>query len=511
MDTKIRQFVYRVRSRLREQLVVDNLIKFVIGGMFIAVFVSLVALVVPFYYAIMVATIVLVTFFFAGIIWSVRKTPTPMQAALKADAKGYQEKLSTAFFLVGKEDPFSLLQKKDALRIVEQFQIRKEFPIRLVWKRVGVMLLLTAVFVVTSLLDTPAKREAAIQHDVKQEAKEEIARIEKVQKELEKNPELDQNEVADIKEQLENAKQELKEAENYDELQKAEERINKKMEMASREVKDQTLGEMMQQAAQEAEESAQEEEEQLAEEVKEALEKAQNGDERDKQEAYEKMKKLAAKTGDEQLAQAAEAYKESQYSDSAYANATQSLNQNRQNSDYAQNNNNQSNNSSQNNTNNSNNNSNTNQNSNNQNNSQNNSGNQSQGNNGQGNGNQGNNGQNGDGQGSGSGNGNGSGNGSGPGWNYGGREGQEGERKTREDITIPDGEVGDDDNLTGKGNDNDSSTKQKSSQSKTWSGNKVSYDEVSGKYKEKAHKKVNGSNYPSKMKDRIKRYFDGLN
>ena len=488
MDSKIRQFVYRVRSRLREQLVVDNLIRFVIGGMCIAVFVSLVALVVPFYYAILVATAVLVTFFFAGIIWGVRKTPTPMQAALKADAKGYQEKISTAFFLLGKEDPFSVLQKKDALHIVEHFQVRKEFPIRLAWKRVGIMLLLTTVFLTTSLLDTPAKRDAAIKHDVKQEAKEEIARIEKVQKELEKNPELNQDEVADIQEQLENAKQELKEAEDYQDLQKTEERLQKKMEMASKDVEDQTLGEILQQAAKEAQESSLEENELLAQEAEEALEKAQNGDEKDKQEAYEKLKELAAKTGDEQLSQAAEAYKDGEYSDSAYANATQSLKQNRQNADYAQNNKNQSNNNGQDNANSSN----TNQNSNQQNSNQNSS-------------------QNGNGNGTGTGNGSGNGNGSGAGWNYGGREGQEGERKTREDITIPDGEVGDDENLTGKGNDNDSSTKQKSSQSKTWSGNKVSYDEVSGKYKEKAHKKVNGSNYPSKMKDRIKRYFDGLN
>ena len=121
---------------------------------------------------------------------------------------------------------------------------------------------------------------------------------------------------------------------------------------------------------------------------------------------------------------------------------------------------------------------------------------------------------NGSGQGSGKGSGSGAGSGSGSnggGWNYGGRNGQEGERKTNEDITIPDGEVGNDDNLTGKANGNESSTKAKSNQSKAWSGNKVGYDEVSGKYKEKAYKKVNGSNYPSKMKERIKNYFDGLN
>jgi len=510
LDNQIKQFVHRVRGRLREQYIIDNLIKFARGGMLIAVIVSLIALIVPFYYAIIVAGIVLILSFFAGILWGIRKTPTPMQAALMADAKGHKEKISTAFYLSGKEDAFSQLQKRDAVRILEQFHIRKEFPIRIAWKQVGVLVSFTFVFVVSSLIDTPAKQEALVKHDVKKEAKEEIARLEKVEKELEKNPELAENEVADVKEQIENAKKELKEAETYEDLKKAEERINKKMEMASKDVKDQTLGEMLEQAVKEADEQKQEEEQELFEEAKEALEKAQNGSEKEKEAAYQKLKKLAAATGDEKLAQAAEAYKNSNYSDSDYANATQSLSQTKQNMDYAKNdnpnsnqNNNDGNNGNQNNSNTKNQNSNNNQNGNNSN--------QNQGSQGQGNGNQGNQGQNGEGQGNGAGTGGGAGNGGGAGWNYGGKNGKEGDPKTNEDITIPDGEQGNDDNLTGKANGNDNSEKQKSNQSKTWSGNKVDYDEVSGEYKDKAYKKVNGSNYPSKLKDRIKNYFDGLN
>lgn len=501
MDSKIRKFVYRVRSRIREQLVINNLMKAVAIGMLVALTISLVALMVPFYYAIVVATGILMLSFFVGIVLGIRKTPTPMQSALMADSKGHKEKISTAFYLSGKEDAFSTLQKKDAVRIVEQFQIRKEFPIRVNWKPVAGILALTIAFVITSLIETPAKREAIVKHDVKQEAKEEVARLEKIEKKLDKNSKLSKNEVAEVKEQLETAKKELEKAESYEELSKAKERINKKMEMASKDVKDQTLADIMKQAAKEGEDLTKEQEQELAKKAKEALEKAANGSEKDKAKAYDELKKLASMTGDEQLAQAAEAYKNAAYSDNEYANATKALaqsTQNMQSTTYAQNSNSNNNagNSSQN-TNNSNN--------------QNGNGNQNAGKQrqqsqqGQGNG---------SGQGSGKGSGSGAGSGSGSnggGWNYGGRNGQEGERKTNEDITIPDGEVGNDDNLTGKANGNESSTKAKSNQSKAWSGNKVGYDEVSGKYKEKAYKKVNGSNYPSKMKERIKNYFDGLN
>ena len=55
MDSRIKRFVYRVRARLREQLIIDNLIKFAGIGLLIAVIISLISLVVPFYYAILVA------------------------------------------------------------------------------------------------------------------------------------------------------------------------------------------------------------------------------------------------------------------------------------------------------------------------------------------------------------------------------------------------------------------------------------------------------------------------
>ena len=50
LDSKIRKFVYRVRSRIREQLVINNLMKAVAIGMLVALTISLVALMVPFYY-----------------------------------------------------------------------------------------------------------------------------------------------------------------------------------------------------------------------------------------------------------------------------------------------------------------------------------------------------------------------------------------------------------------------------------------------------------------------------
>ncbi|MDE6759232.1 MAG: hypothetical protein K2J90_00985 [Lachnospiraceae bacterium] len=520
MDHKIRQFVYRVRARLREQKIIENIIKFVVIGLLVAVILSFVSMMVPFYYAVPATAGIVGICFVAGIIMGIYKTPTPMEAALKADSKGHKEKISTAFYLEGKEDSFSTLQKKDALKVMEAFQVRKEFPLQLSWKQILAVLGLSLVFVACSMVETPAREAAEIRKDIEKEAKEEIARLEKVEKKLGQSREISETETAEIKEQIENAKRELSEAGSREELKKAQERITKKMEMAAEKTENKTLSETMQDAAKEAGDAAGKKESDLAKEAEEALAKAQKGNRKEKQDAYKKLKKLADAMGDEALKKAAEDYKDSSYSDSDYAGAQQALNEALENreadqTDLADNRSNtgskddqekSSDNISQGN---SQNNGGNQSDKGNQNNSQNGNANHNQNNgqnSGSGNG-QGNAGRNG----SGSGNGSGTGNGSGGGWNHGGKEGQEGARKTNENITVPDGETGDDGNLTGKANGNDSSTKEKSGQSQTWSGNKVSYGEVSGRYKEKAYKKVNGSSYPGKLKNKIRDYFDGLN
>ncbi len=526
MDLKIKQFVYRVRARLKEQQIITNLIKYVGIGLSVGILLSFISMVIPFYYAVPAAAGVIIIFFIIGIIMGIRRTPSPMDAALLADARGHKEKISTAFFLKGKEDPFSTLQKKDALQIIEHFQIRREFPIHLQWKRVLLMLGLALVFVTSTMIDTPARDEARVGKDVAKEAEEDIARLEKIEKKLEENKEISETEAAEMKEQIETAKKELSEVDSREDLKKAEDRIIKKMEIAGEKTENKTLSETLSEAAKEAGEAAEKRESDLAKEAEEALARAEKGSKKDKQEAYEKLKKLADSMGDEALKKAAEEYKASSYSDGDYANAERALNETLSNmasnrTDLADNsngtassgNNNQNNagqsnsqNSNQTNSGNSGNNQNGGQNSGGQGNNQN--GSQNSGNTGNGQNGQGGSGQNGNGNGSGNG---GSGNSSGGGWNYGSKEGQEGARKTNENITVPDGETGEDENLTGKANGNNSSTKEKSNQSQTWSGNKVSYGEVSAEYKKKAYKKVNGSSYPGKLKDKIKNYFDGLN
>lgn len=279
LDQRIRQFVYKVRGRLREQKIVDSLMIAVGTGLGIGVILSLFSLFVSFYYAVPFAVGIVAFSFLAGIVIGIRRTPSLMESALLADAKGHKEKISTAFYLQGKGDAFSLLQKKDAVVITESFQIRKEFPLQFSFKRGLIVCGFAVLFVVSDLLETPARNHAVAKHEVNKEMKEEIAKLEKVEKSIKDKKEISEKESAEVKEQLEMAKKELSEAETKKELKKVKDRITKKMEMASEKTGNKTLSETLSEVAKERKEQEVSKQKELAKEVKQALEKAEKGKE----------------------------------------------------------------------------------------------------------------------------------------------------------------------------------------------------------------------------------------
>ena len=555
MDNKIRKFVAQVRRRIRERLIIDWLLKTAVAGLLAAIVVMGISLVVPFYYAPVVAAMILVIAFFAGILVGVKQTPTFMDSAIKADKFGHQERISTALFLEGREDAFSVLQKKDALRVIEQFSLREAFPVNIAWRKLLMLVGLAMVLVVTSLADTPAKKEARIHKDIQEMVKKEVTKLEEVEKEWEKK-DIKENAEAKIKDQLKTAKLDMQKADSYEDVKKAKERLEKKLEMQKEKAENEKTKDAISQVEKKLSEYNKQQMEELAKQAQNALEQAKTGNTADKKKAAEQLQKLAELSGDDNLSKLAEQYEQSGYSDLAQANLEQTLDsslpalQNTHmaangNSSNSQMSNQQANaNASQSNQNGntsangqSNQNGNTaangqsNQNGNisangqnQQNGSSNNTGEQKNGsgsgngktenNNGAGNGNANSQG-NGSGEGEGNGNGNGKGKGGqgagGTGWNSGSKNGSERDEKQGERVTIPDSEVGDDENLTGKANDNNSSTKQKSNQANTWAGNKVDYGSVSAEYKEKAYKQIEGANYPAKMKEQIRNYFQGLN
>lgn len=513
-DRTIRKFVYKVRRKLRRQKVFGALCSSLFAGFLVAVVISGLSLCIPLYYADMIELVSIGISVCVGVICGIYRTPSLQQAALAADALGYQEKISTALYLQGKDDMFSRLQRKDALDAVRQIEIRKAFPLKVSKRKIGGLVLIAVVFAVSCMVDSPVRETAKQQHELRREVKEEIAKVNKVQKKIK---DVSSKEAKQLDKQLEQIKEELTKVDSQESLQKTKERSVKKLQQTAQGLKDSTLRNRLQAMTEQAQKEQEEQKRNMAEDAAKAFEQAKDGSKKEKNAAYEKVKKYAQANGNHNLEKKIQDYKDSGYSDADYVRAGAALDEAVENtnneSEYASNN----------------------------------GSSDSQKNNGQaaqskekstsqgtpsGNqqtgqqtstqgqakqnnvagttGAQNANGNNGSGNNSGSTGGSGQ-SGTGAGWNRGNNAGQERDAKTAENVTIPDGESGQDENLTGKANSKGSSQKTTSDQANTWSGNKVDYGQVSGSYKKKAYKQIDGASYPAKLKKQIRNYFDGLN
>lgn len=508
-DRTIQKFVKKVRRKLRRQCIFGALCSSLFVGILVACFFSLLSMWIPFYYASRLEILAIGCSVVVGSIKGILETPSIMQAALAADALGYQEKISTALYLQGREDTFSRLQRRDALQAIQQIEIKKAFPLRYSKRKMCGLFAVVLLFAVSCFVDSPVRQTARQQHELKQEVKEEIAKVRKVQKELQEQKDVSKQEVTQLNKQLEQIKEELAKVDSQANLQKTKERSIKKLQQTAQNLNDSKLRERMQAMTQAAQEEQEKQKQRMAENAQKALEQAKDGNKKEKEAAYEAVKKYAQANSNSNLEKKIQDYKDSGYSDADYVRAGAALDEAVENgSQYA------SNHSSSDSTD-------DNRQTTGNNRSQSGatqgtssgdkqSGAQSQGQQqGQQNasgGTKGTNGNNGN-----SGSGGTSGQQGGAGWNRGSDTSKEREAKTAENVTIPDGELGQDENLTGKANGNENTQKVTSAESNAWSGNKVNYGQVSGTYKKKAYKQIDGASYPYELKKQIRNYFDGLN
>ncbi|MGN0483054.1 MAG: hypothetical protein ACI4HI_05850 [Lachnospiraceae bacterium] len=463
VEKQIREFIQKIRRRLRLQCLIHYVGISMIVGVGVCLFLSLVSCLIPFYAVYQIEIGVLLISVLIGLFWGIRKTPTREKAALLADSRGYQEKFSTAFALVGEDNVFAGLQKADACRQMETFSVKEQFPISVSKKWVCLFTFLTLLCLASQFLETPARQTASEQYALVKEKKAEDSHLKKVEKKLEKQTGLSKKECAAVKEMFETARKQFKEAKTKQQLQQAQARLQKKLQSAGEQTKKKDLAKMLEKEARRAGEKAGQsgQEQQIANQQQK---QGQTGS----SENTDASKNASAWQG-----QNGSSGQASGESSSGASSGKESETNNTEGKNGGNNN--------------------------------------EQGSSGTGNTGSGANGQGDAGQGTGE-TGQGNESGHGQGWNRGGKEGKEGKLQEGEPITIPKGKVGDDKNLTGKANGNETdSQREKSEQTNGWEGDRVEYGKVSAQYKQKALQQTERAQYPAEMKEKIKQYFSGLN
>lgn len=481
-DVIIERFIRKLRRHLTVQSVTDAAVPGGTAGFVIAIIISVLSMFIPFYHAGVCAVCAVCICVVTGAVYGFVKRPSMEKSALRADSLGYKERLVTAYGLAGEEGVFADAVRREAVAVTEQINPGRDIPHRVRWGRMTVFVLLACVFAATTFVDTDARRRADTMHEADRQADALDKEIEELSDRLEEVSDgLSDEELSELPELLSDIRKELDEADEPGDVRDIADRSYLKLSDASKSLdgKNADAAEAFKKTADRLRTA-----DNAADKTAENTDGKQSGDNQsDGQQTGSQSdgnqsggqqsgnRTGSSQTGSQQTGsnQSGSQQSGSQTGSSQSGNQTGSSQAGGQQSGGQQ------------------------------------TGGQQTGGQQSGNGQSGN-GQSGNGQ-----SGKGTSTGTGGGWYSGSDSSSERDSARLEEVTIPDGEIGDDDNLTGVNNGDGSRTYEKSDSSLTWSGSRVSYGDVSGSYREQAYRQIDSADYPSEMKDKIKQYFDGFN
>lgn len=502
-EKRLRAFLGKAKFRLFRQTFLRLFSRYAFFGVAAAFIISVVEIFVPFYYAGMIELLLLFASFICAFVHCLVIFPSDLSAAKYVDSTGLKERLTTSVELFGHEDELSVLQRADTWNNVKDFSFKYRLPFCWYYKRYIAVLALLFVMCICVLLPSDAKRMAKTVHEFAKLEGGEEEKIDKALEELKKKEEsgdITGEKYDELKKALEDAREQIKESENSLDIEKAKERLAKKIRDSLSDEMGEELADSLQSLAGKYNLS------ELSKYQKQLSELAGSSDTLEKYK--DGLKDLGDMMSDEERKALLEEIKKkmedgeltpSELKDALNATgnanaqvAASTMNEVTGTTGNGGDGNNENNN---------------NNNNNNNNGSANNGNNGSENGNGNNNSNAGGNGN--DGGGGGKGNG-GVGAGGGKGYNYGSTKGYEDKDngKSGEDVTVTK-KKGNDGKLTGKKDGNGGKTSGKTKGS-GWTGNKVGLDTVIGEYKDEAYSKIGNNKIPAGMDSVVKEYFGGL-
>ncbi len=483
LDVEIEGFLKAVARRKSLQKWIFAAAWCVLIAVILAFVLNIVAVFVPVYNAALYGWLLILAGFVVSLIYVAVRRTSLYEAARYADRAGLKERLVTSVGCQGSDDGFAGMLKEDTISEINRFDRKLRLPFMYPWKRYIASCLFLCLFIICIFIPSQAKRDAEFLHKLAMQAQEAKEKLEEAEKLVDKaaDNELAKKEAAKVKKILDDAKKEINNSKNIDDIKKAKERLESKLKKELAEAGEQGiikaakqlvpgtdlegLADFNKKLAELAEKSGLKGD--LSDELKSVAESLSAKD------MEELLKQLEEAAGDGEITaeEVASALSGIENSDAQMASATITAS------------------------------------------SQSAGGSQSssaspspgsqQGGSGSGQGN---------GSGSGNGNGSGKGSGNGGGWNMGDDKGlerteQEGKGEI---VNLTGKKTGNDNNLTGKKNGDARITQKSGQKGGASDGIKADLDSVIGDYSSEAYAKVESNKVPSAMKDIVKEYFSGF-
>lgn len=236
--------LYNALKPLRKKMILEKWIHYVLIGSIIGMALDIGIIVLSKWILlphlfIILGSVMLISWFVASVML-LFKLPGIEDVAKKGDALGYKERFITAVELSrgSKENtlnPISKLVLEDAVSTAKDAELGKQYSISLPKKKLYIVSILMIGVIVVGFSPSPVKSRLELQREIKEKAKIEIGKIEKIQEELKNNPKLSLEDLKKINKNLDSLKADLKKAKTEGEIVRASQKTQQELKKVSKE------------------------------------------------------------------------------------------------------------------------------------------------------------------------------------------------------------------------------------------------------------------------------------
>lgn len=235
--------LYKALKPLRKKIILEKWMQYIVIGCIAGMTLDLGIIVLSKWVLIpnlfiILASVILLSWLCASVT-VLFKLPGIEDIAKKGDALGYKERFITAIEISQKGDnfltPMYKLALEDAVNAAKNADFDKRYSISLPKKKLWIIGILMVGTIVAGFTPSPVKSKLELQLEIKEKAKSEIVKIEKLQKELENNPKISSKELKRLNKELDTLKADLKKVNTKGEIVRASQRTQQQLKKISKE------------------------------------------------------------------------------------------------------------------------------------------------------------------------------------------------------------------------------------------------------------------------------------
>lgn len=230
VDKEIMRIVRKIRDRLHTVSIINSMIAGVAVALCLGIIMAIAARFIPIY-NVYLSTIKAAGFaVLTALIYSAFKTPGNAYAALKADSFGLKERTITALELLGDQSAFAVLEKDDALQYLKSMDYKKKIPLRPNKRYLMICLILTSALALSGFIPNPMAEKAEELYKLKAKKAEVQKQTNKLAEQVKNNSRFSEEQKKELEKVLSELKRELKASEDEKEISRALGRTEKKLE-----------------------------------------------------------------------------------------------------------------------------------------------------------------------------------------------------------------------------------------------------------------------------------------